>query len=133
MSYFEEFYNMLVIDRKNSPYSKKHDLKTKFLQLKGEINELSQALENDDVENLKEELGDSLWDLFGIMIIAEEKGLFTPKEIISESVEKLNRRKPWIFQNHNYTIEEEDSMWQEAKKKEKENKKENKQKKEKEN
>ena len=111
---FEEFYEMLKLDRKNSAWSRKNTL-----ELKGEVAELGEAIKNNDVENLKEEIGDSIWDLLFLAVIAEEYGYFSMKEVIQTSIEKLKRRKPWIFTGEDLTVEEERKRWKEAKSKEK--------------
>ncbi len=89
-------------------------------ELQSEVNEIRQALNNNDNENLKEEFGDALWDLTFLMVIAEEQKLFEAKEVIETVLKKFNRRKPWIFNGEQLTAEEEDRRWKEAKRKEKE-------------
>ena len=118
---FEEFYDMLKLDRKNSVWSRKNTFDYTYAELKGEIDELGEALKNHDLQNLKEELGDSFWDLLFLAVIAEEKGYFTMKEVIETSIEKLKRRKPWIFTGEKLSMDEERIRWEKAKSKEKEN------------
>jgi len=118
-SYFDEFYELLRIDRKKSYSGREFTLESKSDKLLGEIQEIKLALENNDIENLKEELGDVLWDLFGLIIIAEEKGDFSAEDVVNDSINKLKRRKPWMFQDKQVTREEEFRIWSEVKKKEK--------------
>jgi len=118
-SYFDEFYELLKIDRKKSYSGREFTLESKIDKLSGEIDELKLALKNNDMENLKEELGDTLWDLFGLMIIAEEKGDFNAQDIVNSSINKLKRRKHWMFEDKQVTREEEFRIWSEIKKKEK--------------
>jgi len=87
--------------------------------LKGEVNEILDAVEKEDITNLHEELGDALWDLLNVIVVAEEQHSFEGKKIINEAVQKVRRRKPWIFENHNYTEEEELELWKKAKAEEK--------------
>ena len=119
---FDELYRILKIDRGNSAYSRERSLKGRFKDLKEEVEEIGQAIEKDDFNNLKEELGDALWELISLIIIAEEKGEFTAKEIIQEAIKKIRRRKPWIFTRKILTQEEELEFWIKIKKKEKEGK-----------
>jgi len=115
----EDFYKMLELDRKNSARSKLSTLKSRYEDLEREVHELKLAIDKNDDENLKEELGDALWDLLFLMIIAEEKGKFTSKEVIEGAMDKLKRRKPWIFEGKEISMEEETERWHEAKRKEK--------------
>jgi NTP pyrophosphatase (non-canonical NTP hydrolase) len=116
---FEEFYEMLKLDRKNSAWSRKNTIEYRFAELKGEISELGEAIKNNDLKNLKEEIGDSFWDLLFLAVIAEEKGYFSMENVIETSIEKLRRRKPWIFTGEDITMDEERKRWEEAKFKEK--------------
>jgi nucleoside triphosphate diphosphatase len=118
-SYFDEFYELLKIDRKKSYSGREFTLGSKIDELSGEIDELKLALKNHDMENLKEEMGDTLWDLLALMIIAEEKGDFSAQDIVKSSIDKLKRRKHWMFEGKQVTREEEFRIWSEAKQKEK--------------
>lgn len=118
---FGKFYEMLKLDREKSSFSKGHSLEDRFAEFKLEIEEIGKALENNDDENLKEELGDVLWDLLFMIIIAEEKGKLSGKDVIDGAIKKLQRRKPWIFEGGEMkTVEEEIELWNENKRKEKE-------------
>ena len=44
--------------------------------------ELKQAIENKDIENIKEEIGDILYDACLIASIAEKEGITSRKEIV---------------------------------------------------
>lgn len=116
---FQEFYEMLQLDRKNSAWSREGTLEFRTKEFAGEARELAEAVEKLDDENLKEELGDALWDLMFLFIMAEEKGLFTAKAVIEGAMQKLRRRKPWIFTGEKVSKEEEVRRWIEAKKEEK--------------
>ena len=113
------FYEILKKDRKLSPWSKDNTFKDRAEQLDSESKEILEAIEKEDLNNLKEELGDALWDLMFLSIIAEEKGLFTFEDVIDSADEKLKRRKPWIFTGENVSMDEEIRRWAEAKRKEK--------------
>lgn len=119
---FEELYESVKKDRRHSNWSKKNTFKQRLDELVNEVEEVKQALEKDDLANLREELGDVLWDVMFLIYMAEEEELFTGKEVISEIIEKFKRRKPWIFENKDIHPDEEVRLWNEAKKLEKENK-----------
>ena len=46
---FEDFYEMLKLDRQKSFFSKNHNFEDRFLELKKEIDELEIALKNKDL------------------------------------------------------------------------------------
>ena len=120
----KEFVESLVLQRKKCPWAKSRDIALQMPRLEGEVREFRQAVEKNDAENMKEELGDILWDALFIGIIAEEKGLFTLKEAIEEAHAKLKRRKPWVFGNEKVSSEEAAvKRWNEIKAEEKAKKK----------
>lgn len=75
-------------------------------------------------ENLREELGDVLLQVVMHSCIAEEEGLFTLEDVVSEVAEKMVRRHPHVFGN---VLAETSGQvlqnWEEIKKREKEEKK----------
>lgn len=88
-----------------------------------EAAELKQAIETKDVQNLKEEIGDLLYDTMLIASIAERDGLLKRKEVLDIINEKIRRRKPWCFGGKEVkTAEEAVKRWYEIKEEEKKNK-----------
>jgi len=118
-SHFEEFYDLLRIDRKKSSFAGDSTFAVRYEELVKEVEEIRLALEKKDDENLKEELGDVVWDLFCLMIIAEEEYGFAAESIVGDAMAKLKRRKPWLLTDKTVPKEEELRIWNEAKKKEK--------------
>jgi len=116
---FHEFLELIKLDRKNSAWARSNTIKSRFEELKSEIAEIEVAIEKDDMQNLKEELGDALLDLMTVMVIAEEKGYFKAEDAVKAIITKIKRRKPWIFSGEKLTAEQEVERWKEAKKKEK--------------
>ena len=114
-----EFYEILKKDREISPWSKENSFLDRTEQLRSEVDEIFEAIKKEDWDNLKEEIGDSLWDLMSLCIIAEEKGLFSFEDTISSAHDKLKRRKPWIYTGEKVDIQEEKIRWQKAKDEEK--------------
>lgn len=89
--------------------------------LKEETEELIQAFENDDIENIIEELGDVLMQILYQTNLAEKTGEFTFEEVLDNINRKLRRRHPHVFDGVKAeTVEEIDALWQAIKKKEKE-------------
>lgn len=115
---FDELFRTVKLDRKNSNFSQRCTLESRYKELLSEIEEIEKAIENGDLKNLKEELGDALWDLMFLFAIAEEKQI-DPKDVIEEVIEKIKRRKPWIFTGEKLSIDEEIERWKKVKKQEK--------------
>ena len=75
--------------------------------IKEEAQEVFDAFEKEDYENLKEELGDLLLQIVLQSKIAEENKLFSFYEVIDNLCEKLIRRHPFVFANKRpHSIEE---------------------------
>lgn len=90
--------------------------------LEEESQEVAQAIANQDRENLIEELGDVLLQVFYHANHAEQKGNFSLEDILDVLNRKLRRRHPHVFDGYEVrTVEDIDAMWQAIKKKEKEN------------
>ncbi len=119
MKQFQELHQAVSNDRRYSPWSKERTLSERVQMLHEEVQEVLQALGNEDLVNLKEELGDVIWDAVAVAVIAEEKGLFSTEEVLHDVVDKFKQRKPWIFKDIPVSIKEESRLWIEAKKKEK--------------
>jgi ATP diphosphatase len=112
---FIELYGLLKRDRKVSPWSRQNTLSSRFDELRKEIEELREAIKSKDYDNIMEEIGDVLLDVIFLSIILEENTNYSIENSIKSAVGKIKRRKPWIFSEKNYTIEEEIKMWNEAK------------------
>jgi len=67
------------------------------VHFRNESQEVLDALEKKDYDNLTEELGDVLWHILFISDIAKEEGLFTIDDVLDGLKEKMIRRHPHIF------------------------------------
>ena len=65
--------------------------------LKDETQEVLDAIDKKDYENLKEELGDVLLQVVMNSQIAKEQGLFDFNDVVQTLCEKLIRRHPHVF------------------------------------
>lgn len=89
-------------------------------ELLSEAQEVAEAIDKKDYENLREELGDLLFDLLSIALIAEENKLFGAKRMLDDAAGKLIRRHPHVFGDKKAsTPEEAKLLWLEEKEKEK--------------
>ena len=62
-----------------------------------ELYEFIEAVEDKDIETMKEELGDLCLHIVFQVQIAEENGEFTMAEVLDSIIEKLIRRHPHVF------------------------------------
>lgn len=106
------------------PWDKKQTHESLIKCLRNESQELIDAIEKKDDENMKEELGDVLLQVLIHSQIAAEEGRFTIDDVIQGLYEKLHRRHPHVFGEgcHASTPEEALALWKEMKKKERETK-----------
>ena|SRR3989338_6180434 len=89
------------------------DLQKDFME---EAEEVKQALEKEDWENVREELGDILFNIVLMAVIAEEQGRFTMKDVLDGIQEKIVRRHTWVFGNDKAsTPEEAIAIWKKNK------------------
>ena len=64
-----------------------------------EAHEVADAIERDDMADLKDELGDLLLQVVFHSRIAEEAGLFALPDVVAAISDKMERRHPHIFGN----------------------------------
>jgi len=70
--------------------------------LREEIEEVAAAIERNDLENLTEEIGDIVFNLFLFAQIGKEQNEFDMNTIISKLGEKMIRRHPSVFNGLKY-------------------------------
>ena len=87
--------------------------------IRSEADELLAAVANGDRQNVKEELGDVLFDVVVCMLLAERSGSFQAHEVMDGVVAKMRRRKPFVFDGTQVTVEEAKRLWAEEKAREK--------------
>ena len=87
--------------------------------IRSEADELLAAVANGDRENLKEELGDLLFNVVVSMLLAERSGSFQAHEVMDDVVAKMQRRKPFVFDGTRVTVEEAKRQWAQEKAREK--------------
>jgi ATP diphosphatase len=64
-----------------------------------ETYEVLDAIERGDMDNLKEELGDLLFNIVFYAQIAQERGLFNFEDIVCGIVDKMKSRHPHVFES----------------------------------
>ncbi|MBD1565280.1 nucleoside triphosphate pyrophosphohydrolase [Vibrio sp. S12_S33] len=85
-----------------------------------ETYEVVDAIHNQDWPNLKEELGDLLFQVIFYSQMAKEQGLFDFSEVVAAVNEKLTRRHPHVFSDTKFENEAQiNANWEAEKAKEK--------------
>ena len=84
-----------------------------------EAYEVADAIEREDISDLKEELGDLLLQVVFLSQIAKEEELFSFDDVAKTISEKLVRRHPFVFSDKkNHSLDEQVNQWEETKQKE---------------
>lgn len=102
------------------PWDKKQTHQSLKKYLIEEAYELLEAIDNDDIDHMIEELGDVLLQVMLHAQIGEDEGYFTIDDVIEGISSKMVRRHPHVFGN--ITAENEEEVmknWQEIKEQEK--------------
>ena len=123
---YEELLNVIAQLRgeHGCPWDKAQTHESLIPCLRNECEEVVQAIEKHDEENLCEELWDVLLQVLLHARIAEEEGQFTMADVVNGLAEKMVRRHPHVFGNEEYgSPEQNQARWEEIKRQEKEAKK----------
>ena len=84
-----------------------------------EAYEAVDAIDDNDMKHLREELGDILLQVVLHSVIAEEEHIFTLEDVVNEITEKMIHRHPHVFNRDNQ--DEKKKSWEELKAEEKKN------------
>ena len=121
----EEFKNLLniadtLLGEKGCIWDKKQSfdsIKKYFIE---EAEELAEAIDKKDDENILEEAGDLLYMIIFLSKIAEKSKKFTLKDVLKNISKKMIHRHPHVFSDEIAETEEDAiNFWDEAKKIEK--------------
>ena len=94
-------------------WDKKQDFSSLIPYTLEEAYEVVDAIERDDMQDLKAELGDLLFQVVFHSQIAEEQGLFDFEQVAESVVDKLVRRHPHVFSDVVYANEtEQKNAWE---------------------
>jgi len=102
-------------------WDRKQTLESLVPNILEEAEEVSDAVEAKDMDNLCEELGDLLMVILMKIEIAKEKDLFTYSDVLDGAIKKFVRRHPHVFGDVKVnTPEEALAVWKKMKQEEKE-------------
>lgn len=104
---------------KGCPWDQKQTFSTVAPYTIEEAYEVVDAIEHGDLQELKSELGDLLFQVVFYAQMAKEDGVFDFQEVVNAICEKMIRRHPHVFADASYASEEElGQAWDEQKKSE---------------
>ncbi len=118
----EDLRNILRILRSDEgcPWDRKQTFETMVPCVLEEAGEVAEAVKNQDMENLCEELGDLLFQVVFYCQMAEEQGLFTFEDAADGISRKMVRRHPKIFGGDLLEMDgNEGDLWEQIKQAEK--------------
>ena len=117
---FERLLNVMRELREKCPWDKKQTFESLRANTIEETYELSEAIIEKDMPNIKKELGDLLLHIVFYAQIASETGDFTIKEVCDTLCEKLIFRHPHVFGDSTAeNAKQVEQNWEELKLKEK--------------
>jgi MazG family protein len=82
---------------KGCPWDRQQDLSDIKTYLMEEAYEVLEAVDSEDMETLKEELGDLLFQIVFLAHLAEERGAFDIQDVVEGIHQKMIRRHPHVF------------------------------------
>lgn len=113
----------VLLGENGCPWDKEQTHVSLRKNLLEEAHEVVEAIDNNDMEHLKEELGDVLLQVVFHAKLAEKAGAFDLNDVVDGITEKMIRRHPHIFADvQAENAEAVLTNWEAIKKKEKENK-----------
>ena len=118
----EKLEAVYELQRKNliySPWAKQTTLLNRVKELQNEINEALEEAQQEEWGKFKDEMGDVLWDCLGVISRAEHENKFTMVEVLEHIHQKFTERKPYLLEEREVTLEEEQELWQKIKNKQK--------------
>lgn len=119
---FKEFINIVrkLRSKEGCPWDREQTHQSLRQSIIEESYEAAEAIDNQDMENLCEELGDMLLLVLLHSTIAEENGNFRIEDILSGIIEKMIYRHPHVFGEQKARNREEvHRIWEERKMQEK--------------
>jgi uncharacterized protein YabN with tetrapyrrole methylase and pyrophosphatase domain len=112
---FQHVVDALKKCKMHCPWTQAQTMESYAQEVLSEAYEVVDAIRKKDIQNLKEELGDVIWDVLMVAHFAEEHGHFSVQDVFQEVIEKMKRRKPFVFQGRSVSMEEAEQHWFAAK------------------
>ncbi|MFC6292922.1 nucleotide pyrophosphohydrolase [Macrococcus epidermidis] len=118
---FEYFTAVMdtLVGENGCPWDKEQTHQSLKRYLLEETYELFEAIDNDDIDNIIEELGDILLQVVFHSAIAKKDYMFDAREVVKSITDKMIRRHPHVFGDESIsTVDELHDVWNDAKAKE---------------
>lgn len=119
MQQIEELLRVMVALRDpdtGCPWDREQDFKSIVPHTLEEAYEVAETIEQEDLEELKYELGDLLFQVVFYSQLGAERGIFTFSDVVSAITEKLVRRHPHVFADTVYAnLHEQELAWEQIK------------------
>ena len=110
----------ILRSEKGCPWDREQTIASMLEFIESEVHEVRIAIENGDHENLREELGDVMFQLIMVAQIAKENKYFDMDDVIKDIDIKIRERHTWVFGDDKVdTAEEAIALWKKNKAKEK--------------
>ena len=106
---------------KGCPWDKKQTMETIIPHTIEEVYEVAEQVYNKNFDNLKEELGDLLFQIVYFSQIASEKNKFSFNDVVKTINQKMISRHPHVFKNKKFKNMKDFKQWWENSKKKKQN------------
>ena len=99
---FQRLSDILDTLRRECPWDRVQTMKSlRYLTIE-EVHELSEAIVDDNTDDLRKELGDIAMHILFYCKLAEEQGLFTTADVYNTICDKLVDRHPFIYHKEDY-------------------------------
>ena len=117
---YKQFIDMIEKNDRYDVWIKEHTVASYLDKVKDEVEELNQGLKRNDPSNVVEEISDVLYNVFVLAKLAQKEYGVNIDQLMGNIIQKMKRRKPYIFEEKEVTMEEALRIWKDAKIKEKE-------------
>ena len=99
MKEFDKFLQLIEKLRSDEgcPWDREQTITSLKIDLIEEVKEVIEAIDKEDYENLKEELGDVIWVVALLTQIAKENTMFEMKDVLLNVMKKIKHRHPHVF------------------------------------
>lgn len=121
MEAFDKLVGLMATLRSDEgcPWDRKQKISAFKTFMLEEVYEIIEAIEKEDLPDLREELGDLLFHIVFIAQICKERNAFDIQDVIEDVYRKMYNRHPHVFQKQNLGAPIE-VKWEELKRQEKE-------------
>ena len=79
------------------PWDREQTITSLKTNLIDEVKEVIEAIDKEDYDNLKEEIGDLIWVVSLLTQIAKENEMFKMKDVLLNVMKKIKHRHPHVF------------------------------------